>query len=67
MFYGSNDANGPATGNVSIVANIDLFRTVASVRLESDNWIGHRFTDFFNLLKVDGQWKVMKKVFHWHA
>ncbi|MES2546959.1 MAG: nuclear transport factor 2 family protein [Pseudomonadota bacterium] len=65
--YDWNDANGPATGIVSRIANIDLVGTVASVRLESDNWTGHRFTDFFNLLKVDGEWKVMNKVFHLHA
>jgi hypothetical protein len=51
---------------VSCIVNIDIVGTVASVRLESDNWTGHRFTDFFNLLKLDGQWKVMNKVFHLH-
>jgi len=65
--YDWNDANGPATGIVSRITSIDIVGTVASVRLESDNWTGHRFTDFFNLLKVDGQWKIMNKVFHLHA
>jgi len=45
---------------------IDVVGTVASARVESDNWTGHRFTDFFNLLKVDGEWKIMNKVFHLH-
>ena len=35
-------------------------------RLEIDNWTGHRFTDLFTLLKVDGEWKIMNKVFHLH-
>ncbi|MES2499306.1 MAG: nuclear transport factor 2 family protein [Pseudomonadota bacterium] len=65
--YDWNDANGPAAGIVSRIINIEVVGTVASVRLESDNWTGHRFTDFFNLLKVDGKWKVMNKVFHLHA
>ncbi len=65
--YDWNDANGPAAAIVSRIASIDLVGTVASVRLESDNWTGHRFTDFFNLLKVHGEWKVMNKVFHLHA
>lgn len=65
--YDWNDANGPATGIVSRIVGIDVVETVASVRLESDNWTGHRFTDFFNLLKVQGEWKVMNKVFHLHA
>jgi hypothetical protein len=42
------------------------FETVAMVRLKLDNWTGHRFTDLFTMLKVDGEWKIMKKVFHLH-
>ena len=48
------------------IASIDVAGTVASVRIELDNWTGHRFTDFFNLLKIDGKWWVMNKVFHMH-
>lgn len=65
--YDWNDANGPATDIVSRITSIDIVGTVASVRLESDNWTGHRFTDFFNLLKIDGQWKIMNKVFYLYA
>jgi hypothetical protein len=64
--YDWNDSNGPATGLVARIVSIDLVGSVASARVESDNWTGHRFTDFFNLLKVDGQWKIMNKVFHLH-
>ena len=62
-----NDENGPATGLQSRIAGIDVAGTVATVRLELDNWTGHRFTDLFTLLKVDGEWKIMNKVFHLHA
>lgn len=65
--YDWNDSNGPATGLVSRIVSIDLVGSVASARVESDNWTGHRFTDFFNLLKVNGQWKIMNKVFHLHG
>ena len=61
-----NDENGPATGLQARLASIDLIDTVATVRLELDNWTGHRFTDLFTLLKVDGQWKIVNKVFHLH-
>ncbi|MEE9522242.1 MAG: nuclear transport factor 2 family protein [candidate division NC10 bacterium] len=61
-----NDQNGPATGLQARIACIDLIDTVATVRLELDNWTGHRFTDLFTLLKVDGEWKIMNKVFHLH-
>lgn len=61
-----NDQNGAATELEGRIASIDLVASVATVRLELDNWSGHRFTDFFTLLKVDGEWKIMNKVFHLH-
>lgn len=61
-----NDANGPARDLVSRIANIDVAGTVATVRLELDNWTGHRFTDLFTLVKAEGEWKIMNKVFHLH-
>ncbi len=62
-----NDENGPATGLQARIASIDIIGTVASVRLELDNWTGSRFTDLFTLLNVDGEWKIMNKVFHLHT
>ena len=62
-----NDDNGSATELRARIAGIDLIGTVATVRLELDNWTGHRFTDLFTLLKVDGRWKITNKVFHLHA
>ncbi|MBX3242867.1 MAG: nuclear transport factor 2 family protein [Acidobacteria bacterium] len=65
-FFAWHDNNGPAadlTGNVSV---IDIEGTVGIVRLELTNWTGHRFTDFFTLLKEDGVWKIISKVFYLH-
>lgn len=61
-----NDSNGPATDLEVQFANIDIVDTVATVRLELNNWTNNRFTDLFTLLKIDGQWKIMNKVFHLH-
>lgn len=61
-----NDKNGAATELQGRIASIDVVETVATVRLELENWGMHRFTDMFTLLKVDGQWKIMNKVFHLH-
>jgi len=44
--------------------NIDIAATIATVRLELDNWTGTNYTDLFTLLKIEGQWKIMNKVFH---
>ena len=60
------DENGPAADLVARIANIDIEGTVATARIELDNWTGHRFTDFFTLLKVEGEWKIMNKVFYLH-
>jgi hypothetical protein len=62
-----NDQNGPATELQSRIASIDIMGTIATVRLELDNWTGHRFTDMFTLLKVDGEWKIISKVFYLHS
>jgi len=61
-----NDQNGAATELKGRIASIDVVETVATVRLELENWGMHRFTDMFTLLKVDGHWKIMNKVFHLH-
>ncbi len=66
QLYAWNDENGPATGLQARTVGIDLIGTVATVRLELDDWTGHRFTDLFTLLNVDGEWKIMNKVFHLH-
>ena len=61
-----SDENGPATELEARIASIDVIGTAATVRLELDNLSGHRYTDLFTLLKVDGEWKIMNKVFHLH-
>ena len=61
-----NDQNGAATELQARIASINIIDTIATVHLELENWTGHRFTDLFTLLKVDGEWKIMNKVFHLH-
>ncbi|MCC7306554.1 MAG: nuclear transport factor 2 family protein [Acidobacteria bacterium] len=61
-----NDGNGPAAELTSNIAAIDIGGTIATVRLELDNWTGHKFTDMFTLLKTDGEWKIISKVFYLH-
>ncbi len=67
QLFNWNDANGPATALQARIVSIDHVDSVATVRLELDNRTGHQFTDLFTLLKVDGAWKIMNKVFHLHA
>ncbi|MGI9423702.1 MAG: nuclear transport factor 2 family protein [Hyphomicrobiaceae bacterium] len=67
LLFDWNDENGPATKLKAQIARVDLADSVATVRLELDNWTGNRFTDLFTLLEVDGEWKIMNKVFHLHS
>ena len=67
QLYAWNDENGPATGLQVEIADVDIVDTVATARLELDDWTGYRFTDLFTLLKVYGEWKIMNKVFHLHS
>ena len=66
LLFDWNDENGPATQLKARIADIDLTGSVATVRLELENWTGNRFTDLFTLLKVNSEWKIMNKVFHLH-
>jgi len=61
-----DDENGPAPELQAQIISIDLVETVAVVCLELDNWTGIRFSDLFTLLKIDGEWKIINKVFHQH-
>ncbi len=61
------DENGPAVELQARIASIDVVDTVATVRLELNNSNGSRYTDLFTLLKIDGEWKIMSKVFHLHS
>ena len=62
-----NDQNGPAKELVIQAIDIDIFETIAVARIECDNWTGYKYTDLLSLLKVDGEWKIMNKVFHLHS
>ena len=61
------EKNGPATELQGRITSTDIVETVATVRLELENWSGYRFTDMFTMLKVDGEWKIINKVFHLHG
>lgn len=66
MFYDWHADNGPAADLVAGDMRIDVEGSAASVRIELGNWTGHRFTDFFTLVRIDGQWQIMSKVFYLH-
>ena len=62
-----NDKNDPSPELRAEITKIEIVGSIATVRLETDNWLGYRFTDMFTLLKTDGRWQIMNKVFHLHS
>ncbi|MCP4751560.1 MAG: nuclear transport factor 2 family protein [Proteobacteria bacterium] len=45
------------------VVSVDINQTVASVKVK-DLYLGLRFTDYLSLMKIDGKWKIVSKVFY---
>lgn len=66
-------ANGPAPNIEPRFARIEIIATIALVHLEIRGWSGKlagvnsHASDVFTLLKVDGEWKITHKLFHWHC
>jgi hypothetical protein len=66
MFYDWHADNGSTADLVAGDMRIDVEGSAAPVRIELDHWTGHRFTDFFTLVRIDGRWQIMSKVFYLH-
>lgn len=63
-FYDTIDKMG-ACGE-DYVARIDVLmleKTIAAVRVIEDNWHGYKFTDLLIMNKVNGEWKIVAKVY----
>ena len=62
--YDYVDSNGPATDLDARIVSITISdQRAASVVLHADPWHGKNFTDHFHLLKIDGTWKIMSKIY----
>ncbi|KAB0267269.1 nuclear transport factor 2 family protein [Microvirga brassicacearum] len=66
LFDTIDSAFKPSPNAKAAIVRVDIVGTAASARVDTDNISGYRFTDFFNLLKVDGQWTVVSKIYHTH-
>ncbi|MPQ58546.1 nuclear transport factor 2 family protein [Duganella sp. FT27W] len=49
------------------IVRVDIAGTAASARIDTNDISGFCFTDFFNLLKVEGKWTVVSKIYHTHV
>lgn len=57
----------PSPNAKGAVVRIDIVGTAASARIDTDDISGFRFTDFFNLLKIEGKWTIVSKIYHTHS
>ena len=63
-FYDTIDSMG-ACGD-DYIARVDVLmleKTIAVVQVIEDNWHGYKFTDILNLNKINGEWKIVAKVY----
>lgn len=54
---------GPKQNRTTKIADIHVTGNAASARLEID-YPTFRFIDYMNLIKIDGEWKVVSKIFY---
>ena len=73
MLFDWVDANGPADSIQPRIANVDIRESIASVRIEIENMTGKLagdspspLTDLFQLVRIDGNWMISQKSFHWY-
>ena len=56
----------PSPDAQAAIVRIEIVGTAASARIDANDMSGISFTDFFHLLKVEGKWTVVSKIFQEH-
>ena len=67
LFDGIDSGFRPSLEAQAAIVRVDVVGTAASARVDANDVSGFSFTDFFHLLKVEGQWTVVSKIFHTHV
>lgn len=66
LFDGIDKNFRPSPDAQAAIVRIEIVGTAASARIDADDMSGISFSDFFHLLKVEGKWTVVSKIFHMH-
>lgn len=61
--YDIVDQSEPATDLQSRIDILDITESVASARVLLETKQGVAYTDFHHLIKLDGEWKIISKIF----
>ena len=62
-FFSKMDASKPKQNRKTRIANITISGHAANARLEIE-YPTFTFIDYMNLLKIDGEWKIVNKIFY---
>ena len=62
-FFSGMDASKPKQDRKTRIADITISGHAANARLEID-YPKFTFIDYMNLLKIDGEWKIVNKIFY---
>lgn len=66
LFDGIDKDFRPSPNAQAAITSINIVGTAASARIDANDMSGISFTDFFHLLKVDGKWTVVSKIYYIH-
>lgn len=67
LFDGIDTAFRPSPEAQGAIVRVDIVGTAASARIDTNDVSGFCFTDFFHLLKIEGKWSIVSKIFHTHV
>nr|WP_283777383.1 nuclear transport factor 2 family protein [Pseudomonas nunensis] len=67
LFDGVDRDFRPSPDAKAAITRIEIVGTAASARIDANDMSGIAFTDFFHLLKVEGKWTVISKIFQAHV
>lgn len=56
-------ADPPGARYEAQITSVDIVGRIASVTLKEQGFLGLSFTDYFHLVKIDGQWRIVAKTF----
>jgi hypothetical protein len=64
LYKGIDTSFRPSPEARAVFAYIDISNSAASARVDTNDVSGFCFTDYFNLLKADGKWTIVSKIYH---
>ncbi|MDG2333776.1 MAG: nuclear transport factor 2 family protein [Myxococcota bacterium] len=58
------DSSAPQGNYRAEIESIEVIGDVASATLVEQDFLGSGFVDFFHLIRVEGDWKIISKTYH---